>query len=150
MKILKTVKYLLPVFFLSTAVLVARGGLSLARFRTKAAGSAQARVAGFSVEAADLVLTSADALLDSNVSGDKVTYRLALKNTSEVAVRYTLSAVNVPASVSCVFSPASGTLVPNTGTKEITVTFTLADPSHQTSALSLTNMKIQTLFEQVD
>ena len=99
-----------------------------ARYVTRKAGSVSVRVASFLVETGEPVLQSADGIIDCNADGDRVIFSFPVRNRSEVAVNYAVSAEGVPDSILLEIGNEAGTLAANGSEAEVTLAFSSRDP----------------------
>ena len=107
-----------------------------ARYVTRKSGSVSVRTASFLVETGEPVLRSADGIINCNTDGDKVVYAFPVRNRSEVAVEYRVTAEGVSDSVLLEIGGAEGTLGANGSEAEVTLSFSSKNPLDRAQSLS--------------
>ena len=113
-----------------------------ARYVTRKSGSVSVRVASFLVETGEPVLRSADGIIDCNTDGDRVVYAFPVRNRSEVAVDYLVTAEGVADSIFLEIGNAEGTLEANGSEAEVTLTFSSKNPLDRHQSTSVGNAVI--------
>jgi len=122
--LVRTFLCLLLIITAAAALLLA--GPTAAAYRTGASGNASARVARFSVTAEEPVLLSEDLILCPEDPEDSVILEVPVRNDSEVAVRYSVSATGF-GDVNCSLENGEGVLEPGGDVVTVRAAFSLAN-----------------------
>lgn len=151
--IVRTAMVLLCLVMVSTCLM---GGL-LAKYSATGQGDDEARVAKFEVHVKGV--TTENIYCTAEKYSDGV-YTIAVKNSSEVAVRYTLAVTmsgDAADGVTASFDADAGTLAPNTSSSDHTLTFSVVDWSKITDVVKnqsggefKLDFSVTVVIEQID